>query len=323
MTRNGKLSIVIPVFNGATTIGEAVESVTSAFPELEVVINDNASTDDTREVCLELAARYPHVRYFRNDANMGFDRNLHLAVSRATSEYCWLVGDDDYLRPEGIRRVLQVLGEHDDLGVIYVNYSCVNRLTKAVVKERDCQIFEDRFFAAGPALLEYVGEYPNFMSTLVFRRSAWLAAGPQRYFDTYFVHYGVLLGVLPHHRSLCIEKPYVVNKSRMSSAPREPDFWAKSVLVILSLIDMVLRDEMLRKHPALRRNLVNRIMSRYMLEKIKLMKVNGGSMSVAQYVRCVRLMKSFPRFWSYFPLLVTPYAFQRPIVRLRNALRRI
>jgi glycosyltransferase involved in cell wall biosynthesis len=86
-----KLSIAIPTYNGAETIRETLDSIVSQLEDgVEIVVSDNASTDDTAEIVREYQASYPVIRYFCNDENLGADRNFDLAVRRAQGEYAWL-----------------------------------------------------------------------------------------------------------------------------------------------------------------------------------------------------------------------------------------
>jgi abequosyltransferase len=126
-TGNIKLSVAIPTYNGASHIQEALNSIIIQLDdideELEIVISDNASTDQTPEIIRDQQKKHPFIRYFRNEENLGADRNFDLAVRRATGEYVWLFSDNDIMMPQAIKNVLQVIHNNDDLAVIVVNYS--------------------------------------------------------------------------------------------------------------------------------------------------------------------------------------------------------
>ena len=72
MTKQPRVSIGMPVYNGARFIGEAVRSIQAqTFQDFEVVISDNASTDETQEICTRLAAQDSRIRYYRQARNLG------------------------------------------------------------------------------------------------------------------------------------------------------------------------------------------------------------------------------------------------------------
>lgn len=93
-----KISIMIPTYNRASMLAEAIEScLAQDYLNLEVVISDNASTDQTTSV-LQRYLRDPRVRYFRNEINIGAGANWHrLLYEYAQGEYGQLLADDDLL----------------------------------------------------------------------------------------------------------------------------------------------------------------------------------------------------------------------------------
>jgi len=95
------LSVGMPVYNSEDCIGRAIESLLEqAYPNLEIVISDNCSTDKTREICLKYAAADNRIRYHRNMIDIGKEPNFLRVLELATGEYfLWNCGDDD--RPAG------------------------------------------------------------------------------------------------------------------------------------------------------------------------------------------------------------------------------
>jgi glycosyltransferase involved in cell wall biosynthesis len=78
VTHNKPLvSVGMPVYNGERCIRQALDSVLGqTYENLEVIISDNASTDNTAEICLEYAARDQRIQYHRNPVNLGVIANL-------------------------------------------------------------------------------------------------------------------------------------------------------------------------------------------------------------------------------------------------------
>ncbi|MFN0160929.1 MAG: glycosyltransferase family 2 protein [Burkholderiales bacterium] len=81
------LSVGLPVYNGARWVAAALDSfLGQGMRDFEVIVADNASTDDTEAICRAYAARDARVRYFRNPSNIGvygnFNRVLELAHGR-------------------------------------------------------------------------------------------------------------------------------------------------------------------------------------------------------------------------------------------------
>ena len=101
MTNPPLLSIGIPVYNSAHCIGEAIESIQAqTYRNVEIVICDNCSTDRTREICLEYAAKDDRIRYHRNSTDIGKEPNFLRVLQLATGDFfMWTCADD--IRPAG------------------------------------------------------------------------------------------------------------------------------------------------------------------------------------------------------------------------------
>ncbi len=94
------LTVGLPVFNGAKYLEVAVESILcQSFRDLELIISDNASTDETEAIGRALAARDPRVSYRRNVENVGLAANFNLLVPLARGRLFKWATSDDFLRP--------------------------------------------------------------------------------------------------------------------------------------------------------------------------------------------------------------------------------
>jgi hypothetical protein len=113
---NTLVSVGLPVRNGADRIERVVKSVVDQDHEnLELVISDNASTDDTEELCRGLAAQDSRIVYHRNPVNAGLLNNFIGAMRLATGTFFRWVGDDDWLAPNCLSRSLAAYEADDRL----------------------------------------------------------------------------------------------------------------------------------------------------------------------------------------------------------------
>jgi len=116
-----RLSILIPTFNRAEMLVEAVDSaLAQTYPNLEIIVSDNASTDGTAAVM----ARYqgePRLRYHRNETNLGMVGNWRQAVrDLATGEFFLLLSDDDsLLDPDYLARAARLIQAHPEVVLVY------------------------------------------------------------------------------------------------------------------------------------------------------------------------------------------------------------
>ena len=317
-----KFSFVLPVYNGESTIEETINSIlVNCEADCEIVIVDNCSIDKTREIITRLRLNNSLIKYYKNESNIGFDQNCHAAIVHANGDYCWFIGDDDLLVPNALDYVREIIHKHGDFGVIFSNYSCVNRESNSVIKEKDCEIFSDKLFDPGVGHVAYVKDYPNFLSTLIFQRKSWLSIRYEKYFGSYFQHYGVYLDVIERERSYCIEKPLVINKARITNAPKESGSWSKFVLILFSLIKIINFHEVFKYNENIKRNIINIILKKYYFKNLKIAKVNGGKFTFYDFLSAARYLYPYSIFWILAPVFLLPYSVIRPFIYIRNCLR--
>jgi glycosyltransferase involved in cell wall biosynthesis len=111
-----KVSIGLPVHNGARYVRETMESVLSQDDvDLELLIGDNGSTDATSSICREVAASDDRVRYMRNEENLGASWNFNRLVTEARGEYFKWAPHDDVVGPGYLSGCVDVLDREPDV----------------------------------------------------------------------------------------------------------------------------------------------------------------------------------------------------------------
>jgi glycosyltransferase involved in cell wall biosynthesis len=129
------VSVGLPTYNGVKGLARAIESVLSQTHEhLELVISDNASTDETPEICREAAARDARVRHIRQPDLQDVTANFNSAIHACRGEYMMLLADDDWISPAYIQRCLAALRTVP--GAALANGSVVTVQDGEVVMER-------------------------------------------------------------------------------------------------------------------------------------------------------------------------------------------
>jgi glycosyltransferase involved in cell wall biosynthesis len=106
------VGIGMPVFNGERWLARALDSfLAQEFEDFEVVISDNASTDETRQICEEFRRRDERIRYSRNPENVGALKNYNAVFERSTGEYFKWAAHDDWCAPQYLSRCVDVLDD--------------------------------------------------------------------------------------------------------------------------------------------------------------------------------------------------------------------
>jgi glycosyltransferase involved in cell wall biosynthesis len=113
------VSIGLPVRNGGDRIGEVVQSVLAQdHPHVELVICDNASTDNTEDVCRDMARADNRIVYHRQQDNVGLLNNFISAIHMAKGDYFRWIGDDDWLAPDFVSRTLECFAQDERLLIV-------------------------------------------------------------------------------------------------------------------------------------------------------------------------------------------------------------
>jgi len=115
------LTIAIPTYNRAPLLdlclGRIVDQARESHEEIEVLVSNNASTDNTRDIITRYLKIYPNLRYSENFKNCGPDFNIAKCFSLARADYVWIFSDDDLLLPRAIERIAPFL-KRENLGIV-------------------------------------------------------------------------------------------------------------------------------------------------------------------------------------------------------------
>lgn len=148
-----KLSVCISTYNRGGWVALSLKNIFAQVPfprtDLEVLVVDNTSTDNTTELIQPYISR-PDFRYVRNPKNVGMLGNLAVTAQLAKGEHIWILGDDDLTRPATIKRVLEILQDNPGLPLIFMNYGYTTEGSAANVTDLDA-------FLAGYNKLEPAG----------------------------------------------------------------------------------------------------------------------------------------------------------------------
>ena len=115
-----KASIIIPTHNNLQLTHLCIEGIfrNTSWPDYEIIVVDNASTDETRGYLQELAARHDNVRLIFNEQNEGFARANNQGIAEATGEYLVLLNNDTIPTRGWLTTMIRYLEAHPDVGMI-------------------------------------------------------------------------------------------------------------------------------------------------------------------------------------------------------------
>jgi len=108
-------TVVITTFNRSHLLPRAIESARGAGSDLEIIVVDDASTDDTREVCSHL----PDIKYIRLEKNGGLANARNVGIAESSSDFISFLDDDDLRLPNSIDKQLTILSSDETSALCY------------------------------------------------------------------------------------------------------------------------------------------------------------------------------------------------------------
>jgi glycosyltransferase involved in cell wall biosynthesis len=130
------VSICVPTHNRAAYLREALQSVLAqTYVDFEIVVCDNASTDETARIVSRLAD--PRIRYVRQEAPLGVAANWIAAVFQATGRYCAILGDDDRWAPTFLEKLLPPLQGDPQLDVSFCDHWIIDSAGTVLSQETE------------------------------------------------------------------------------------------------------------------------------------------------------------------------------------------
>jgi glycosyltransferase involved in cell wall biosynthesis len=209
--KKNKLSIAIPIFNGAKTISSTLESIVGNY-DINIVISDNCSTDGTLEILKSFEKKYDNIKLNINPTNIGFDGNLNKCIQLCDTKYVWLLTDDDIVVNNGLDEINNVVNDDNDYGIIYVdNLLEFSKITSSVSGDNPNDFFNLTRFRSGG------------MSSNIINRNDWLNINFKNYpKDWPHLIYAIII--------LTNKKYYIHYKSlKYESDPNMTKRWLKNV----------------------------------------------------------------------------------------------
>ena len=181
-----KVSVCIDVYNYADFLARAIESVLDqTFPDFELIVVDDRSTDDSYEVALSYAKRDNRMRVERNAANLGMVKNRNACLRLAQGEYVKFVHADDYMySSETVSKMAACIEANPEAVLVACGMQFVKEDGSVNGRSPD-RFSAGRFFPGASVITRCLGEQKNLIggpSATLFRRSCAQRGFDERYF---------------------------------------------------------------------------------------------------------------------------------------------
>jgi len=122
---NPLISVCIPTYNNAQYIGKTLESIINqTYNNIEIVVSDNASTDDTERVVKSF--RDKRIKYYKNKTNVGCYNNYNECLNKISASYVAFYHSDDVYKPDIVEKEFKMLMKNPDVGIVFTLDEVIN-----------------------------------------------------------------------------------------------------------------------------------------------------------------------------------------------------
>jgi len=314
---NVKLSICIPTYNRAYFLRESLDSILSSVTgfenEIEIVISDNASQDNTCMIVRDYQHKYPFIHYYRNKVNL-LEKNYYIAASLAQGEYLWVFSDDDLMESHAVCTILEKIKENFDL--IICNYSIWLDDFSRVIREKVLSFHNDIILSNHNDLLGKMGLRLGFISMVIIRRNLFLAL-PLSEYETY-VEYGfpflyAVYSGMPHQcRAYICAQPVLKQRGASFVAYGNKDWWYKCFVTGSSLIFEELIKKGYSKEAVFRAKHI--VLKDYVMHDISYRRRNGENL----YGLFSLMFQFYKRHWFFWTVIVPMLIMPKSLIWIGN-----
>lgn len=183
-TNNPLVSVPVITYNSATTVIETLESIKAqTYPNIELLISDDCSTDNTIEICREWidknGSRFVRTRILTVEKNTGVSENVNRAYAACDGEWIKAVAGDDMFLPQTIEEYIEYVTTNKDIYWCFARAVCFGEdENKAAISQQNHEI--DFYNWDKNRLLDYMyltGGCPMFSPTVFFNRKKLMESG--------------------------------------------------------------------------------------------------------------------------------------------------
>ncbi|MSU54604.1 MAG: glycosyltransferase family 2 protein [Candidatus Staskawiczbacteria bacterium] len=197
MNQTPLISICIPTYKRSGYLEKCLDNLAHQLEDsvvknaVEIVISDNASPDNTREVVQKFQAKFDNINYFCNETNIGMDGNIMHSITRATGQYCWNIGDDDIIQNGALARAVTILTEKE-VALLTVDFYPYVDIEKSM---KNTPILQQPIYETNAETFYDKGYYQGIFGIAIFKKAEWLKI-PRENLEPYWGYYEIILKMI-------------------------------------------------------------------------------------------------------------------------------
>lgn len=152
------LTVAIPTYNRSAKLDVQLEwafkAISDYWNKCELIVSDNASTDDTNMICVKWQQKMSRLMVFHQPSNLGLVGNVNFCITHAQGKYVWTIGDDDPINLDALASILSILEKNQNIGSLHLNHRCVSGIDGSIVHESFYPWQEDLYCEDGKQIIE-------------------------------------------------------------------------------------------------------------------------------------------------------------------------
>lgn len=200
------MTAAIPCYNSAAYMSHAIDTLLSGGDEMEIIIVNDGSTDDTQRIAEEYEAKYPGIIRVISQENGGHGEAVNTGLANATGLYFKVVDSDDWVNEKALRQVLDVLhnlvadGNSPDLFLTNYVYEKVDAKKKKVI-HYNWALPKDQIFT-WDEIMHFKQSQNILMHSTIYRTKLLKSCGIQLPKNTFYVDNIFVYQPLPYVKTL-------------------------------------------------------------------------------------------------------------------------
>lgn len=168
------VSVLVPVCNGGPFLGECIESILAQdYHDYELLISDDASTDDSSAVIQHYARKDRRIRWWRNPRNLGIGGNWNACLRAAQGQYIkYVLQDDKLIEPSALRRLLATVEENPSIALAASVATLIDAQSQPI--RTRCFFLNSGVWEGRPLIIHCLNEQANVIgepSLALFRKA--------------------------------------------------------------------------------------------------------------------------------------------------------
>ena len=316
---NCQLSICVPTLNRAAYLKGLLQNIfdqnnSFSFNEVEIVIVDGGSTDETESIAKKYKEMGLNINYFKRRVKCDIDADILKSIEIAKGMYCWLFSDDDRFCHNAIKTVINKLREYEILSGCFCNRLPYDDQLRYRVPEINLWphklLKKDHLFTDKDSCFIFLGMDLGFISSQIVNRRLWqktIAANTlDGFFNCYLMVYILGLMMEDNCRWLYIDEPVVKQRTGNDS------FLSRSGLYQRQIIEHEGLSKSIQAHYS-EKSIIYRLVFKRMVLRLPRAVANMKSFNPPYHIQFkilalyIKKYRRYAAFWlEVFPLFIIP-----------------